>query len=160
MNTMKQNVSIFPILLAILVFSIKIDTALADELEDFKAALERYTNACKNLDAEAMFEIESEAMGLSQSGRMKPRDHGTIDKDRRIAGLKRYRAKFEFFESITTYDKVKVVGNTGIACGHFTDKMKPIGGDLETIQGRQSVTYIKKDGYWKMVLYHRDIPTK
>jgi hypothetical protein len=54
-----------------------------------------------------------------------------------------YRTNFDFFEVITTYDKIKVIGNTGIACGRFTDKRKPIGGDLETIQGRQSVTFLK-----------------
>ena len=155
---MKRNVFILSILLPMLVFAIKIDKASANELEEFKAALERYTNACKNLDAEAMAEIEAEAIGFSSSGRMHPRDHATMDKERRIAELKRYRSKFEVFEWITTYDIVKVVGNTGIACGRTIDKMKPIGGELETIQGRLSVTYLKKNGQWKLILYHRDIP--
>jgi len=154
---MKRYIFILSILLPMLVFAIKIDKASADELEEFKAALERYTNACTNLDAEAMAEIEAEAIGFG-SGRMKPRDHATMDKERRIAVLKRYRAKFEVFEWITTYDIVKVVGNTGIACGRTIDKMKPIGGELEMNQGRQSVTYLKKNGQWKMILYHRDIP--
>ena len=153
---MKRNLFIISILL-FLVFALNIDMAISDELEEFKAVLERYTNACKDLDAEAMAEIEAEAYGFSSSGRMKPRDHSKMNKESRKAGLKRYRAKFETYKSITTYDIIKVVGNTGIACGSFTDKMKPIGGELEIIQGRQSVTYLKKDGQWKMVLYHRDI---
>ena len=155
---MKRNVFILSILLPMLVFAINIEKASADELEEFKAALERYTNACTNLDAEALAEIEAEAIGFGSSGRMHPRDHATMDKERRIAGLKRYRSKFEVYESTLTYDIVKVVDNTGIACGHYIDKMKPIGGELETIQARQSVTYLKKNGQWKMILYHRDIP--
>ncbi len=88
-----------------LTFTLTVDNGDANDLEEFKAVLEVYTNACKNLDAEAMVEIEAEAIGFSQSG-----------------------------------------------------QMNPIGGELETIQGRQSVTYLKTDGQWKMVLYHRDIP--
>ena len=155
---MKRYIFILSILLPMLVFAIKIEKASADELEEFKAALEKYTIACTNLDAEAMAEIESEAIGFSSGGRMHPRDHATMYKERRIAGLKIYRSKFEVYESTITYDIVKVVDNTGIACGYFIDKMKPIGGELETIQGRQSVTYLKKNGQWKLILYHRDIP--
>ena len=155
---MKHYSSISAILILMLLFALKIDSVCADEFLEFKAALELYTKACKNLDAEAMAELEAEAIGFSQSGRMKPRDHSAFDKERRIAGFKKYRAKYEVYESIVTYDVIKVVDNTGIACGHFTDKRKPIGGELETIKGRQTVTFTKKDGQWKMVLYHRDIP--
>ena len=155
---MKHYSSISAILILMLLFALKIDIVCADELLEFKAALESYIKACKNLDAEAMAELEAEAFGFSQSGQMNPRDHSAIDKDRRIAGLKRYRARYEVYESIVIYDIIKVVDNTGIACGHFTDKMKPIGGEIETIQGRQSVAFTKKEGQWKMVLYHRDIP--
>ena len=159
---MKRNIFIVSILLAILTFAIQIDNAIADELEEFKKALKRYTTVWENFDAEnaqAAAEIEAEAIGFSSSGRMTPMDHATMDINRAIVRMKRYQARFEVFEFSETWVKVKVIGNTGIACGHFTIKKKTIGGPLETIQGRESLTYLKKDGQWKMVLYHRDIPT-
>ena len=158
---MKRNIFVLSILLAILTFAVQIDNATADELDEFKEALKIYTNAWENFsteNAQVVAEIEAEAIGFSSSGRMTPRDYTTMDKNIRTTRLKRYRAGFEVFEFSETWVKVKVFGNTGIACGHFTIKKKTTGGALETIQGRESLTYLKKDGQWIMVLYHRDIP--
>ena len=64
---MKRNLFFISILL-LLVFALNIDMAISAELEEFKVVLEKYSNACKDIDAEAMAEIEGEAYGFGSSG--------------------------------------------------------------------------------------------
>ena len=47
-------------------------------------------------------------------------------------------------------------GNVVVIVGTFTEKFKPKGGELQTIEVRYSMTFAKIDGKWKQVQYHRD----
>ena len=50
----------------------------------------------------------------------------------------------------------RVVGDVGLVLGSFKEKFKPKGGELQTIEVRTSMTFIRVDDKWKLAIYHRD----
>jgi ketosteroid isomerase-like protein len=52
---------------------------------------------------------------------------------------------------------VYVVGDTGLVMGKAIEKAKPKLGEMKSYDVRYSYTFIRSEGKWKMVLYHRDV---
>ena len=64
----------------------------------------------------------------------------------------------EIFEWILKDDTtIRIVDNVGLVLGGYIEKYKPKTGELKSIEGRTSMTFIRVDGKWKLALFHRDI---
>ncbi len=50
----------------------------------------------------------------------------------------------------------RIIGNTGLLCGIFTEKITGLDGSVNTVKVRYSSTWMKIDGEWKQVMGHRD----
>jgi ketosteroid isomerase-like protein len=52
---------------------------------------------------------------------------------------------------------VYVVGDTGIVLGKIVEKAQPKNGELKSYDVRYSFTFVRSEGEWKRILYHRDV---
>ena len=50
----------------------------------------------------------------------------------------------------------RIIGNTGLLCGLFTEKITGLDDSVNTVKVRYSSTWMKIDGEWKQVMGHRD----
>ena len=131
-----------------------VDTSSEDLEKELRATIARLLKASKEQDLDTKFEIQGDAIGYGYRTKA-PR----IPNEKLFrAGNKMFRDSMESFEVIPNYEDVviRIIGNVGVILGTFTEKFKPKGGELQTIEVRYSMTYAKIDGKWKQVQYHRD----
>jgi hypothetical protein len=130
------------------------ETSSEDLEKELRATIEKLLKANKENDLDTKFEIQGDAIG-----------YGYRSKAPRIPNEKLFRAgnkmfwnSMETFEVIPNYEDtvIRIFGNVGVILGSFTEKFKPKGGELQTIEVRTSMTFAKIDGKWKQVQYHRD----
>ena len=130
-----------------------VDDSIEDLEKELRATVERLLNAWNEQDLDTASGIQGDAIGYGYRTRP-PRLWN--EKTSRAAN-KWFFASMEIFETNLKDDLiVRVEGNIGLALGSFIEKFKPKGGELQTIEGRISMTFKREDGKWKMVLYHRD----
>jgi ketosteroid isomerase-like protein len=121
--------------------------------KELRATVERLLKAWNEQDLDTASEIQGDAIGYGY--RTKP--PRLWNEKTSKAANKWFFASMEIFETNLKDDLiVRVEGSVGLALGSFIEKFKPKGGELQTIEGRISTTFIRADGKWKMVLYHRD----
>jgi ketosteroid isomerase-like protein len=112
--------------------------------------LEIYEKVVNEGDLDTIIEIEEDAIGY---GCRTPAPRLLFNKKLN----KWFSDSMEFYEAIPKDDYiVRVVGDVGLVLGSFTEKFKPKGGALQKIEVRNSMTFIRVDGKWKLALYHRD----
>jgi hypothetical protein len=155
---MKRIFLIFPVIL-VLCFTVKsqvnkAETSSEDLEKELRATVERLVKAGRERDLDTKFEIQGDAIGYGYRSKAPRRPN---EKLLRI-GSKMFWNSMETFEAIPNEESVvyHIVGNVGVVLGTFTEKFKPKGGELQTIEVRFSMTFAKIDGKWKQVQYHRD----
>jgi ketosteroid isomerase-like protein len=58
-------------------------------------------------------------------------------------------------------ENYRVVGDTGLAWGHYAATTKQKDGPQRTIYQRYAHTFARIDGEWRLVMYHRSLlPTE
>ena len=125
----------------------------ADDLDDLKATNERYTNAWNTRDLDTILEIEN-ASGFGYSTAF-PRP--LLGKEQL---RKPYAQYFEMMEVVlvkTYKDEYRIIGNTGLVWGLYSQTTKQKNGPFRTVYLRHASTYVKSEGKWKLVLYHRSL---
>ena len=125
----------------------------ADDLDDLKATTERYANAWNTRDLDTILEIEN-ASGFGYSTAF-PRP--LLGKEQL---RKPYAQYFEMMEVVlvkTYKDEYRIIGNTGLVWGLYSQTTKQKNGPLRTVYLRHASTYVKSEGKWKLVLYHRSL---
>jgi ketosteroid isomerase-like protein len=72
----------------------------------------------------------------------------------------RRRSLQVIFDNIESYIgtplnlQYRVIGDTGIVWGHVSIAVKPKDGPMQVFYGRETVTYVKVDGKWRVVAVH------
>jgi ketosteroid isomerase-like protein len=154
---MKKLFMIFPLTL-ILCLSVSsqvqdVETSPEELEKELKATITRLLKAWNDHDLDVASEIQGDAIGYGY--RTKPPRLWNAKTSR--AANQWFFASMEIFETSLKDDLVvRVNGNVGLALGSFIERFKQKGGELQTIEGRISTTFLRIDGKWKMVLYHRD----
>ena len=118
--------------------------------------MHQWADAWNSHDIDTLVEIKGDACGFGFRTRG-ARDRGKVSKERYRAFLSNWFSKMESYEFIPEQANYRVIGDTGISRGFFREKLKPKGGEHKEIKGRYTSTYVKLDGKWKHVLFHRDI---
>ncbi|NIS72177.1 MAG: DUF4440 domain-containing protein [Proteobacteria bacterium] len=134
-------------------FTLLSQPVIADDLDDLKATNERYMNAWNTRDLDTLLEIE-DASGFGHSSAF-PRP--LMDKEQL---RKLYTWYFETMDLILIRiykDEHRVIGNTGLVWGHYSQATKQKNGPVRTVYVRHASTYVKSEGKWKLVLYHRSL---
>ena len=127
----------------------------SEELEiELRATIETLLKAGKEHDLDTIIEITGGAIGYGY----RSKTLRTPDEKLLRAGHKMFWDSIESYEIIPNEEDViyRIVGNVGFVLGTFIEKIKPKGGELQTIEVRTSMTLLRVDGKWKNVLYHRD----
>ena len=122
---------------------------LGADIDDFKAAFDKAVNDYNNRD-DAFF-----AAMHGQPAVFNPGMPFAIDgKAAYEKAMRRSWATYETSVFTPVNPQFRVIGNTGVAWGHYAIAMKPKDGGMETLFGRYTVVSVKSDGKWLVVASH------
>ena len=127
----------------------------ADDRDDLQAAQERYLKAWEARDIDTIVEIEggtSAGFGYTTAF---PRQWQDKDSFRRA--IEQYFNIMDFIRITPQTAELRVVGNTGLVWGHYAQTTKQKSGVVRTVYLRFAHTYVKIDGKWTLLLYHRSL---
>src|SRR4029450_11534654 len=79
------------------------------------------------------------------------------DKDSFRRAIEQYFNIIDFIRITPHTAEFRVVGNTGLVWGHYAQTTKQKSGVVRTVYLRFAHTYVKIDGMWTLLLYHRSL---
>lgn len=129
------------------------DIANADELAQFKVAVEIFTTAMEKLDIEKIVDIQSSATGLASYGK-NLQNHRIVDSSIRKKRFATYLESFDYYENKWFILHSEVMDNIGIASGAFNIKRKAKEYPEMETRKRWSTTWVKESDEWKLIFYH------
>jgi ketosteroid isomerase-like protein len=127
----------------------------ADDRDDLKAVQERYRKAWEARDIDTIVEIEggtSAGFGYTTAF---PRP--LLTKEAFRQAIEGYFNIMEFIRVTPHTAEFRVLGDTGLVWGHYAQTTKQKSGFTRTVYLRFAHTYMKIDGKWRLVLYHRSL---
>jgi ketosteroid isomerase-like protein len=142
------------IVFAVLIFSPCV--VIADDLGDLKAAQEACLKAWGAKDLDALVEFEGATSAGFGHTTAFPRPQSP-DKDSFRRGLEQYFNAMESIRITPHTAQFRVLGDTGLVWGHYAQTTKQKGGVIRTVYLRFAHTYMRIDGKWRLVLYHRSL---
>jgi sugar lactone lactonase YvrE/ketosteroid isomerase-like protein len=80
---------------------------------------------------------------------------GAADRAGYEQGLAGYMDLMEVIDYEAHHTEVEVSGDTGLVWGFYAQTTQQKGGPLRTVYGRQSLTFLWRDGGWRLAFYHR-----
>jgi hypothetical protein len=128
----------------------------ADDVEEFKAAVQRYNDSLAHWDADIIADIEAEAFGFTHSISYLTRNK-IIDKELWKQQLKILRTQYDYYDMNIVISQANVIGNTGIACGSYKISRKHKEYPWVSAKKRWSSTWIKTNNQWRLVFYHFEL---
>lgn len=133
-------------------------TALANDEDDVKAAAEAVLAAFRNWDAVAWANYHMPGTSrFSNNGRLL---NETFDADASKIGFAQAKSSGASWNAQWRHLSVKVIGNTAVSTGYMVGTFTMGNGQVNPINIRNSVVWVKQGGQWKMVHYHNsDIKT-
>lgn len=124
-----------------------------NDMESLKTTYASWIKAWNDSDAVAVAEISWGNYGF---GRDVPfLRKGTEDKAIYLENIRRYMdsmTKISYQEHFTDY---RIIDGVGFVDGYYAQTTQQLNGPLRSVYGRQSLVFIKKNGNWRMVHYHR-----
>ncbi len=153
---MKRHVFILFILSLMLILVTHPSVGIADDLEEFKAAVQRYNDSLAHWDADIIAEIEAEAFGFNHSISYVTQNK-LMDKKLWKQELKVLRTQYDYYDMAIVISQANVIGNTGIACGNYKISRKHREYPWVSAKKRWSSTWIKLNNEWKLVFYHFEL---
>jgi len=153
---MKQKIYLPFFLLHFILMALSTQVGSEDSLSEFKAAVEKYNESRIHWDMEELTNIEAESIGLSDF-HSHVQNHKTIAPELRCKILKRVLSQYEYYEINIVTLQTEVIDNTGIASGNFVVTRKHKEFPEVSARKRWSSTWVKRDGQWKLIFYHREL---
>ena len=127
------------------------------DIASLKETHDKYLKAWSDADVETIVEIATGSVGFGHSTAF-PRPI-RIENEFRNNVIEYYKM-MEKFQINTINTNHLVRGNTGLAWGHYSQTTKQKDGPTHTVYLRFAHTFVKENGKWKLVMYHRSkIPT-
>ncbi len=126
--------------------------AMADDVDDVKAAAERYFNALNAGDVGAYIQSRMPEYSLFVDGALLSRFHSLTEQKNSFqasvdAGFKRnYQLR---------HLEVKVYGNAAVVTGYNVGTRTRPGSTTEQVRERRTSVWIKQGGQWKQVHRHQ-----
>ena len=121
---------------------------------DVIEAINKWTESLNQKAFDTFYEIEKESIGYGWRGpsfRDKP-----VDREKKKTSnnglanrMKRYQARFE-------PAKISIIGDTALVCGNYLEDITHQDDSTVHNNVRTSMTWMKHDGKWRLMLYHRD----
>jgi ketosteroid isomerase-like protein len=97
------------------------------------------------------FESDSFGYGYRSSGfrDVRTREEYKKSMERFFASMKDYSASMD-------NEDVRIIGDVGFTCGNYTEKITEKDDTVRYVKARGTSTWMKINGKWKLLLYHRD----
>jgi ketosteroid isomerase-like protein len=132
-----------------------VETSSEDLAKELIAAVKEHFNAWNERDWDTYFKNGEDAVGFG-SWSAPPR--GKYKKELKILSSKYWLSKVEISEYVMEEEPiVYVIGDTGIVLGNIIERIKTKDSELLSYNVRYSFTYIRSEGEWRRILYHRDV---
>lgn len=130
-------------------------TCKAGDLEDLKAAQERFEAAFKAHDAGAIAaSLHDSYLDFAVDGDVAA-DWSNKTKEQRLRHFEELLANYESWEARLDDTQYRVTRTTGVVSGTERIARKPNDGVLEYPRWRFTATWVKEEGEWLMVAAHR-----
>jgi hypothetical protein len=153
---MKQLVLIPVVLLVMLSLAVPIPVARADDIAEFNAMVQRYSDSLIHWDADRIADFEADAFGFTSTLRYITQNK-LIDKELWKSQLREMVSQYEYYDIEIVTSQTNVIGNTGIACGSYKVSRKHREYPWVSANKRWSTTWVKSEGEWKLVFYHFEL---
>ena len=140
------------ILTAILTLFFIPQLIFSSDLDEFKAVVEKYNQAFNSMDAETIAEMNYPGSVIIESDAPFPNVHPTPEAFKE--GLQNWFSTIESLNYFHIYPQFKVVGNTGVMWGIGGGMIKRKDGSVETSYGRETHTWVKSGGKWRILTTH------
>lgn len=121
---------------------------------EVQKAITKWTESLINNDFDTFHEIEKESMGYGWRG-SSFRDQ-PLDYEKKKQGLMTWRNSMKRYEARFKPEKIRVIGDTALICGNFHEDITNQDDSVIQNNVRTSMTWMKRQGKWKLMLYHRD----
>ena len=129
--------------------------ALGEDVDDLKAATEKFFQAWNTLDAETIASMISQGGVTYDAGAAFPGVGPMVSTQaERAEYIKMILENVEYIFMNPYNLQYRVFGNTGIVWGHLTISAKEKEQPRQTSYERYSATWIKSDGKWLLVISH------
>ncbi len=127
-----------------------------DEHKELLNAMNMWVTAWNDQDTDAGWEAEKDVIGFGwRSPNLRDRSQMTKDKFKR--NMENFNAAIKDFHGSYENLAVRIISDTGLLCGIFTEKITELDDSVRVVNVRYSSTWMKLDGKWKQVMGHRDI---
>ena len=131
-------------------------TANTTDVASLKSTHQKYLKAWSDRDFDTIVEIGTGAAGFGHSTAF-PRPVRIMDTFRKQ--VQQFYEMMEVFTINILTENYRAVGDTGLAWGHYACTTKQKDGPQRTIYLRYAHTFAKKEGKWRLVMYHRSLIT-
>jgi len=128
--------------------------AESEELELLNA-MDKWIKAFENKDVNSAYEVEKNVIGFGWRTH-NFRDRSQIDEADFKRGIEKLNDTMKEWQGSYQNLGSRIIGDTGLLCGIFTEKITGLDGSVNTVKVRYSSTWMKIDGEWIQVMGHRD----
>ena len=122
------------------------------DLDEFKAVVETFTQAFNSMDADVIAQMTHPGLVVSEADDPFPNVYPNPDEFKEI--LQNWFSTVDSVKFININPQYKIVGNTGIFWCILESRIKQKGSSLNTGYERQTMTFVKSDGKWRVLMYH------
>jgi hypothetical protein len=118
-------------------------------------AMDCWVNSWNDRDIEEAYKGEGDVIGF---GWRSPnfRDWRKVTKDEFRNLFKNMYASMKDFHGSYENLGLRIINDTGLLCGYFTEQITKLDGSKEIVKVRFSSTWIRQGGEWTQVMSHRD----
>jgi len=122
------------------------------DLDDFKAAAEKLGQAFNSMDTDTIAKMTHPGFIIWEANAPFPKVYPTPDEYKEV--LKGWFSTLDLLNSTSINPQYKVVGNTGVVWSIGERVIKRKGGLREVAYSRSTMTFVKSDGKWKLLMFH------
>ncbi len=126
-----------------------------DEHKELLNAMNKWVSAWNDKDADAGWEAEKDVIGFGWRG-PNLRDRSQITKVKFKRDMDDFNASIKDFQGSYENLGIRIIGDTGLLCGIYTEKITELDDSVRVVKVRYSSTWMKLDGKWTQVMGHRD----
>jgi ketosteroid isomerase-like protein len=117
-------------------------------------AINKWIKSLNQKDFDTFYEIENESFGYGWRGGTF-RDTPT-DKEQKKHNLMGFLNSVQLYQCRFEPSKIEVIGDTALVCGNYIEDITNQDDSIIQNNVRTSMTWIKRQGKWKLMQYHRD----
>ncbi len=118
-------------------------------------AMNKWTTVFSDNDVDEAYEVVKPSIGFGWRG-SNFIDRSKTTKDVFKRGMEKWLTSINDWHLSYENLGVRIIGDTGLLCGILTEKITELDGSVRVVKVRYSSTWIKLDGKWKLVMFHRD----